>query len=316
MKTIHLSWVILFVLTTFSITHAENPPNAAEPVRAIRCSSPIEIDGILAEPAWQHACGACDFTQRDPVENAEPTEKTEVKIVYDDEALYVGARMYDSAPDSIIARLGRRDAWLSSDNFIIFIDSYYDRRSGFYFSLNAAGTLSDGVMMNDDWDDDSWDGVWEGRANIDDQGWIAEMRIPFSQLRFQQKNEHVWGVNFKRVIERKNEMNYLAFTPKDGSGFVSRFPELVGIESIVPPRHLEVLPYFRSKAEFINVDKDHPFHDGSNFDPGMGLDLKFGLGHNLTVDATFNPDFGQVEVDPAVVNLSDFETFYDEKRPF
>ncbi|MBN2009344.1 carbohydrate binding family 9 domain-containing protein [candidate division KSB1 bacterium] len=316
MITKHLTLVLLCVLTTFSFAEADNSPNYAEPVHAIRCTDPIVVDGNLTESTWQQAKATTRFIQRDPVENGTPSEPTEVKIVYNDEALYVGARMYDSSPDSIVARLGRRDANLSSDYFIVFLDSYYDRRSGFYFALNAAGALSDGVMMNDDWDDNSWDGVWEGRARIDDKGWIAEMRIPFSQLRFQEKSRHVWGVNFKRVIERKNEMDYLTFTPKDGSGFVSRFADLVGIESIVPPRHFEALPYLRSKAEFLHVDKEDPFHDGAGFDPGIGLDLKFGLGPNLTVDATFNPDFGQVEVDPAVVNLSDFETYYQEKRPF
>jgi hypothetical protein len=211
-------------------------------VEAIRLSEPITVDGVLSEPVWKNGSGISQFTQRDPNEGAPPTQKTVVHLAYDDEAIYIGARMYDYAPDSIIARLGRRDANLTSDMFGFFIDPYYDRRSGFYFSLNAAGTMYDGVLFNDEWDDDSWDGVWEGKVKIDDQGWTAEMRIPYSQLRFKKKDRLVWGINFRRDIARKNERSYLVFTPKNGSGFVSRFVDLVGIENISPPRRIEVLP--------------------------------------------------------------------------
>lgn len=285
-------------------------------MQAVRLTEKINIDGVLSEPVWQNGYGVDQFVQREPLEGGEPTEQTIVHICYDDEALYIGARMLDSAPDSIISRLGRRDTILSSDYLAFFIDPYYDRRSGFYFLVNAGGTLCDGVMMNDDWDDDSWDGIWMGEVNIDDKGWTAELRIPYSQLRFQKKNKYVWGINFKRVIERKNEWNYLVFTPKNGSGFVSRFVDLVGIENISPKRQLEVLPYFRSKEEFTHPEQGDPFNDGSRFIPGIGVDVKYGIGSNLTLDLTLNPDFGQVEVDPAVVNLSDVETYFSEKRPF
>ncbi len=285
-------------------------------VEAIRLSEPITVDGVLSEPVWQNGFGISKFTQRDPNEGASPTQKTVVHLAYDDEAIYIGARMFDSAPDSIIARLGRRDAHLTSDMFGFFIDPYYDRRSGFYFSLNAAGTMYDGVLFNDEWDDDSWDGVWEGKVKIDDQGWTAEMRIPYSQLRFKKKDRLVWGINFRRDIARKNERSYLVFTPKNGSGFVSRFVDLVGIENISPPRRIEVLPYVTTKAEYTQQLPGNPFNDGSKYLPGTGADLKVGIGSNLTLDATVNPDFGQVEVDPAVVNLSDVETFFSEKRPF
>ena len=200
--------------------------------------------------------------------------------------------------------------------FGFFVDPYFDKRSGYYFALSAGGTLHDGVLMNDEWDDESWDGVWEGKARIDEQGWIAEMRIPFSQLRFKKKDKYIWGVNFRRDISRKNENIYLVFTPKDGSGFVSRFPKLTGLENIDPAKNVEVLPYVRAKGEFTHPENDDPFNSGSKYLPGLGVDLKYGLSSNLTLNATINPDFGQVEVDPAVVNLSDVETFFDEKRPF
>jgi len=285
-------------------------------VRAARLEESIVVDGLLAEKVWQNGNGVTQFTQRDPNEGSRPTENTEVRVAYDESAIYIGARMYDSAADSIIAQLARRDAFTNSDLFIVFIDPYYDRRSGYYFALTAAGALLDGVLMNDDWDDDSWDGVWEGKTHIDAQGWSAEFRVPYSQLRFHQKEQYLWSINFRRDIQRKNERDYLVFTPKDGSGFVSRFVDLVGIEHIEPIRQIEVSPYFRTKAEFTHAEPGDPFNDGSRFLPGAGADIKIGIGNNLTLDATVNPDFGQVEVDPAVVNLSDIETFYDEKRPF
>ncbi len=293
-------------------------PPAPQQVRAIRLGGgqAVTIDGLLNEPLWQSAEKLTGFTQRDPTQGAVPTESTVVYVAYDDAALYIGARLYDSHPDSIVARLARRDQGTNSDRFQIYIDPYHDKRSGFYFGINAAGTLYDGTLFNDDWDDDTWDGVWEGKVTRDATGWTAELRIPYSQLRFVRKNEYVWGINFRRDIARKNEFDYIAYTPRDGRGFVSRFPDLVGIERIEPPRRREILPYATSRAAFTHQPAGNPFNDGSKFDPGFGADAKIGLGSNLTLNATVNPDFGQVEVDPAVVNLSDRETFFNEKRPF
>lgn len=276
----------------------------------------ISLDGVLDEPVWQATTGIANFTQSEPREGAAPTERTVVYLVYDDAAIYVGARLYDSSPDSVVARLARRDRGISSDRFYIFLDPYHDRRSGVYFAVNAAGTLYDGVLYNDDWDDDNWDGVWEAKTHRDAEGWTLEMKIPYSQLRFKTSDHQLWGVNFKREIARKNETDYLVYTPRNGSGFVSRFASLTGIDNVKPPARLEVVPYITSRAQLTNTAAGDPFNDGSRMTASAGTDVKFGLGSNLTVDATINPDFGQVEVDPAVVNLSDFETFYPEKRPF
>ena len=295
-------------------TTTATPPRRQ--VQAMRRELAVSVDGRLDEPAWLQAPVIDGFKQREPVEGAEPTERTVVRVIYDDEAIFIGARMYDSAPDSIIARLGRRDAQLDSDAFGFFIDPYLDRRTGFYFAINAAGTLMDGVLMNDDWDDDSWDGVWLGKVNIDDEGWTAEIRIPYSQLRFHKKDRYTWGINFRRDIARKNEQQYLVYTPRSESGFVSRFVDLIGIDQIKPPRQLEVTPYVTTQAAFTDHTDGDPFNDGSTYTPDIGADFKIGLTSNLTVNGTVNPDFGQVEVDPAVVNLSDFETFFPEKRPF
>jgi len=307
---------LLCIITTAFTSSSEESIKNKPPVHAVRLAEPVHVDGLLNEPVWENEFGYSNFTQLNPLEGTEPTEKTVIRIAYDDEALYVSARMYDSAPDSIIARLSRRDMDYNSDSIYFIIDPYYDRRSGFFFGLNAAGTMSDGTLFNDEFSDNSWDGVWTGKINKDDFGWTAEMRIPFSQLRFKDKQEYLWGVNFFRIIERKKEDDFITYTPKNGSGFVSRFVDLTGIKNIHSLRNLELLPYARSKAAFTHPDADNPFNDGSEYTPAMGLDVKYGLGSNLTLDMTINPDFGQVEVDPAVVNLSDFETFYQEKRPF
>jgi hypothetical protein len=295
---------------------ADSPSTAPLRVRAMRLAQPITIDGLLREALWQSVERVSGFVQRDPNEGTAPTESTVVYIAYDDAALYVAARLYDSRPDSIVARLGRRDVETSSDRFTFYVDPYHDRRSGFYFGVNAAGALNDGVLYNDDWDDNSWDGVWEGRAQIDVQGWVVEMRIPYSQLRFNRADSYVWGVNFRREIARRNETDYYVLRPKDESGFVSRFADLVGIERVTPPRRLEVMPYATTRAAFTHPARGNPFNDGSRYTPLGGVDVRAGLGSNLTLNATINPDFGQVEVDPAVVNLSDVETFFNEKRPF
>ncbi|MDP3909882.1 MAG: DUF5916 domain-containing protein [Gemmatimonadales bacterium] len=295
---------------------ADSPATAPLQVRAVRVAHPFTVDGDLREPLWRTAERVSGLLQRDPVEGAAATESTVVYIAYDDAALYIGARLYDAHPDSIVARLARRDQGTSSDRFTVFIDPYHDKRSGFYFGISAAGTLFDGTLYNDVWDDNSWDGVWEGKVGRDSLGWTAELRIPYSQLRFVKQTEYVWGINFKRDIARKNEYAYLVYTPKNQSGFVSRFPDLVGITRIEPPRRLEVLPYVTGRAEFTPHRAGDPFNDGSELAPGMGADVKIGLGSNLTINATVNPDFGQVEVDPAVVNLSDVETVFGEKRPF
>jgi hypothetical protein len=317
MKAANLVFLFfLLIAGTGMISAASNGPTRKPVVKAFRATQPVSLDGKLLESEWKDVNAVSDFLQLDPKEGATASEKTIVDILYDDDALYIGARMYDSSPKDIVARLGRKDVTLTSDRFVVYLDPYHDHRSGYYFGLNAAGTKYDGTLLNDTWNDDSWDGVWEGKTNIDEKGWTAEFRIPYSQLRFQKKDQYIWGINFKREIARKNENDFLVYQPKNENGFVSRFPDLTGVEHISPRRRLEIIPYLTSKAEFTNQEARNPFNDGSLYNPGVGADAKIGLGTNLTLDATVNPDFGQVEVDPAVVNLSDVETFFPEKRPF
>ncbi len=312
--------ISILMLAAFSIIAEDMDTSATRKtiiIQAVKTDEQIKIDGLLNEKIWQKSFSVSDFTQRDPVENSKPTEKTEVRIVYDNDAIYIGARMYDSFPDSIVANLARRDVDINADMFEVFLDPYFDRRTGFYFGINAAGTLYDGTLYNDTWNDNSWDGVWEGKAHIDNNGWTAELRIPYSQLRFSLKqNENIWGIDFERIIARKHEQDYLVYIPKNSNGFVSRFAELVGIKDINPPRDLEILPYITTKAEYSDAGKGNPFNNGSAYTPSLGADIKMGLGTNLTLNASINPDFGQVEIDPAVINLSDVETFFNEKRPF
>lgn len=286
-------------------------------VKALRLTEKVTLDGQLDERVWQGK-SITGFTQTDPDDGNPPSEKTEVWLAYDDNAIYVAARMHDSEPEKIISLLARRDDFVDADYFLFYVDPYYDHRSGFKFAVNPSGSIADWTMYNDGWDDSSWDGIWEARARIDDRGWTVEMKIPFDQLRFKKKieDEYIWGVNFKRYIKRKNEIVIYSWCPKTESGFVSRFAKMNGIKQIKPKKLFELLPYMIGKADFSSKEEGNPFATGGDFSGNFGVDLKYGLRSNLTLDLTVNPDFGQVEVDPAVINLSATETYYSEKRPF
>jgi hypothetical protein len=285
-------------------------------LRAIKLSHPVDIDGKLTETVWRTTLPFSQFKQKEPHQGEPPSEKSEVWVAYDDNALYIAARLYDSQPDSIIALLSRKDNLNNADWFGVFIDPYLDRRTGNYFVVGPAGSVGDGVLYNDDWDSDDWDGVWEANAQIDEEGWTVEMKIPFSQLRFHDTPQQVWGINFRRDIGRKNEQDYLVYTPRMESGFVSRFYQLTGMKGIKPSNAVEVLPFATTKAEYTHPAPGNPFNNGSRYTPDLGADIRYGISSNLILNATVNPDFGQVEVDPAVVNLSDVESFFSEKRPF
>jgi len=313
MKILRLFTFFILMLSSFLLMSA--PKAEQKVVEAIRATEKIEIDGFLEENSWQTQ-GYSDFTQRDPKDGESPTEKTVFWVAFDDEAIYVAARMFDSNPDKIVSRLSRRDDSVDSDWFIFSVDPYYDRRSGYQFAVSPAGSIIDWTIYNDEFSDTTWDGVWESAAQIDDQGWTVEIRIPYNQLRFKKKDNYTWGVNFRRVIQRKNEEVVFSWAPKEESGFVSHFAKLVGISDINPGRLIELLPFTANKAAFSPVKKGNPFETGKSFVANGGLDMKVGLKSNLTLDLTANPDFGQVEVDPAVINLSAAETYYQEKRPF
>ncbi|MGD8727060.1 MAG: DUF5916 domain-containing protein, partial [Gemmatimonadales bacterium] len=216
----------------------------------------------------------------------------------------------------IVSRLARRDEDVPSDWIVIAIDSYLDRRTGFVFWVNPAGVKMDEYLFNDGEGDESWDAVWDVGTAIDADGWCAEFKIPFSQLRFSAAEQQVWGLQVVRVINRNNEEQHWRLMPRGEAGLVSRFGDLHGIEGIEPPRRVELLPYVAATGDRYQAQEGNPFASGSDRTARVGGDLYVGITSNLTLSATINPDFGQVEADPAVVNLSAFETFYPEKRPF
>jgi hypothetical protein len=305
-------WIVWGAMSSAALA-AETAPSRE--IHARRAVDAIHVDGDLSEAEWQES-GLGDFIQRNPLDGKAASEATEVWVAYDDKALYVAARLHDAEPGKIIGLLGRRDDDLDSDWFTFAVDPYFDRRSGYSFSVNPAGSIIDRTLYNDEWDDSTWDGVWESAARIDDKGWTVEMRIPYDQLRFTASSEYVWGVNFKRTIQRKNEQDYFSWVPKEENGYVSRFARLTGIRGIRPGHHFEAMPYTVGKLAFSPREEGNPFRSGSDLFASVGLDLKYGLKSNLTLDLSLNPDFGQVEVDPAEVNLSVFETYSSEKRPF
>ena len=281
-----------------------------------RATGPVSVDGRLDEDAWAAAHVADAFLQRDPDEGEPPTERTELRLLYDDKALYVGARLYDSEPDKIVRQLSRRDEETEADGFTLYLDPHHDHKSGVAFQVTAAGVQRDGALFDDNFEDFTWDAVWESAVRVDDEGWTVEMRIPFSQLRFPSTPGREWGVNARRFVHRKTEETWLELVPKNETGIASRMAHLEGFADIAPGRHLELLPYVSGRAEYIAPDSPgDPFNDGSRYFGSAGLDLKYGVGTNMVLTAAFNPDFGQVEVDPAVVNLSEYETFFEEKRP-
>ena len=309
-------------------TFAQTPQNRGQtsqsrtvPVlRAERAQSAIHIDGRLDDPAWEKATPATAFTQSYPDVGAAPTQKTEARILYDNEALYVGVRMFDTKPDSIAAQLARRDAsGIYSDWLHLVIDSYHDRRSGFRFSVNPKGVQKD-VLHSDDRNEDlNWDAVWQVGTMVDSLGWVAEYRIPFSQLRFggvPKGTERLWGLQIQRDIARRSERDSWSPWTTNDPGFISFAGDLTGISDIPTPQRLEIMPYVSAKLNRSPGDRANPFYSRNDFEPSAGADIKYGLPGGLTLTGTVNPDFGQVEVDPAVVNLSAFETFFPEKRPF
>lgn len=311
-----LNFYFLLILLTASYVSA-SPIKIGKNVflKAHRTKEVIKVDGRLDEAVWKEAPYS-NFTQRDPDEGKPASEKTNVWIAYDKDAIYVAAKLYDSNPSLIKGRLTRRDNFSQSDWFMFFIDSYYDGRTGYYFAVNPANTVVDGTLYNDSWDETSWNGVWESAVTQDAEGWNVEIRVPYTQIRFKESDSLKWGINFKRVIERKNENDYMIMVPKKESGFVSHFATLEGLEGIQSKQRIEVLPYLVQRAQYLVHDANDPYYKSKQYRTTFGGDFKIGIGSNLTLDGTINPDFGQVEVDPAVINLSAFETYYDEKRPF
>jgi hypothetical protein len=284
---------------------------------AVRLSEPVRIDGVLDDAAWEQAVPVSGFVQAEPVEGAEVEHRTEVRVLFDDEALYVGARMYDDSPQDIARQLVRRDEWGQYDHFEVSLDPDRDRRTGYRFRVSAAGVQIDEYLFDDVQEDRSWDAVWQSDVQVDAQGWTAELRIPLSQIRFQPSDDpQAWGINFGRRRLASNEVSFFALESRRQHGRVSVFRSLTGLVLPRGVRRLEARPYVLARTNSGPTEPGNPFFDGRDQSAGAGLDLRYGIGPTFTLDATLNPDFGQVEVDPAVINLSAFETIYPERRPF
>jgi hypothetical protein len=289
---------------------------------AARLSGALRVDGRLDEADWAVAIPATDFTESFPNPGGAPLQRTEARVLYGRDAVYVGLRMYDSAPDSIAAQLARRDAsGIYSDWVHVIIDSFRDQRTAFRFSVNPRGVKRDVYHFDDGREDAGWDAVWEVATQIDSLGWTAEYRIPLSQLRFSNQEPpegHTWGIQIMRDIARYESRYSWSPWSRSDNGFVSRFGTLTGLAGLDTPRRLELRPYTVAKLTRApdRFDGANPFYRSNATGLGIGGDLQYGITSNLTLTATFNPDFGQVEADPSQVNLSANESFFAERRPF
>ena len=282
---------------------------------AVGGAGAIRVSGELSDEVWQTAPAVDTFLEREPHEGGEPAQRTEFRVAYSASTLYVKVRAFDTEPDKIITYLTRRDQDSPCDWLYVLIDSYHDRRTAYEFGVNPSGVKRDRYWFNDNNSDDSWDAVWDVSVTRDVAGWAAEFRIPFSQLRFTPSASSTFGFAVKRQIGRLNETSTWPLLARSANGYVSSFGELGGLSMAGSPKKLELMPYTvadltRQRAE------GNPLIDRTDPSASFGLDAKYALTPGLTLTTTINPDFGQVEADPAVVNLTAFETFFAERRPF
>jgi len=322
-KTFLLFFMSLFLLS--GVSAQENPTDSLSakktiPVRSYTTTrlttvKPI-VDGILNDDCWKTGEWAGDFTQWIPTEGAKPSQPTEFKILYDDRNLYVALRGIDNEPSKISRKGGRRDE-LIGDAMGVTFDSYHDQRTGFEFSVTAAGQKIDLIATNPFEFDFNWNAVWYVKTGLEDSAWVAEYEIPLSQLRYSNEPDQVWGMHVWRWIDRLSEESDWEIQSMTSPGFLYSFGELHGIKDLVKSRRIEIMPYTVGKLKTFEKQPGNPYaEDGHSFMGSIGLDAKIGLSSNFTADLTVNPDFGQVEADPSVMNLTAFETFYEEKRPF
>lgn len=313
---------ILFVSQAVIAAKAQNslPPDSrrnrtAEATRV--ANNAISIDGKLDEVVWMQAQAYDHFTDRDPVDGAEPSYPTVFRVAYDDQNLYVGIRAFDSEPAKIKRFLTRRDEYTHSDWLYVSIDSYNDNRTAFEFGLNAAGVKHDLRRYDDENADYDWDAVWDGAVNIDQEGWTAEFKIPFRELRFTGSDDMEWGFQIYREFPRNNnELMVWNYWSKDESGFVSNYGTLAGLNNIETSNPLYVSPYVVGQSNISSELRNEVHPSNYELMSHLGGDVRYSFSNGLTFNATMNPDFGQVEADPADYNLTNFETYFAEKRPF
>src|SRR5437660_5017393 len=306
--------IVLFaiLLQSTGSSSGTGPPSTANRAAAVRAASPVVIDARDDDAVWRLAPAITQFREFQPKEDGDPRFAHEAKVAYDDRNLYVFIRAFDPHPDSILKLLARRDVRAATDQLRIMVDSDHDRRSGFEFAVNPAGVKRDYAMYNDSQEDDAWDAVWDVGTQVDSLGWTAEFRIPLSQLRYVPQATNTFGFAVWRDIQRYSERVSWPVYRGSQAGISSQLGELTGLDGLPSPRRPEIAPYL--------VTKNVSVAAGGGFDRSQkvtcGADLKFGITSNLTLDAAVNPDFGQVEADPAVLNLTAFESFFQERRPF
>lgn len=309
----------LFLIASFTALFAVSTNAQTPRISAARVERAPKVDGRLDDAQWQSVQWTSDFVQREPQEGLPASDRTEVAFVYDEDALYIAARLHSSDPKGVRALVTRRDREESSDQLIVSFDTYLDGRTAYTFGVTAAGVRIDyyhpaDFEMRREY---SYDPVWQAETERTADGWTAEIRIPFTQLRFNASGDQTWGVNLARSIPAKNEISFWRLIGRSETGWASRMGHLVGIQGIRPSRRIELLPYVASDTRLQSeIDTNNPFADKSTTSARVGGDIRMGLGPNLTLEATFNPDFGQVEADPAEVNLTAYETFFAERRPF
>ena len=274
------------------------------------------IDGHLEEGVWQLGTWETNFVQRQPNENFPPSDQTAFKILFDTKYLYIGIRMYDQSPTTINRRMSRRDGF-EGDWVEIILDGNGDLRSAFSLTLTAAGIRGDKIIsLNGAEEDIFWNPIWSAKANIDKQGWTAEMRIPFSQLRFGKSKNETWGLQVRRKQFKKEETSVWQRIPLNASGWVSEFGKLAGLQNVGAQKLLEIQPYVVTSLETFKKEPQNPFKSKNIKKLTVGMDGKIGLTNDLTLDFTINPDFGQVEADPSAIALDGFQLFFAEQRPF
>ncbi len=315
-KIISACAILIAQLSLFAQDSTDVVPKRTYTTKYLNEITSPEIDGLLEDAAWDIVPWEGDFVERRPDENTQPDHKTKFKIVYDKKFLYVGIRAFDSEPDKIEMRLSRRDGF-QGDWVGIFIDSYHDKRSAFGFITTAAGVKADFFSSeNGNNEDESWNPIWYTKTNTDEEGWTAEMKIPFSQLKFGKSKEQVWGIQVDRQYFRGAERYAWQRIKQDTPGFVSEFGLLDGLSNIEPQKQLEIQPYTVAKLETYEPETGNPFREGKDNQLTGGLDAKIGITNDLTLDLTVNPDFGQVEADPSAIALDGFQIFFREQRPF
>ncbi|HEX2920781.1 MAG TPA: DUF5916 domain-containing protein [Bacteroidales bacterium] len=285
--------------------------------KATEISSEPIINGILDEQVWINANWGGDFIQDEPYNGGKASQKTEFCVLYNKDNLFVAIKAYDTNPDSIVTRMTRRDSY-DGDFVSIIFDSFHDLRTGFLFGTSSSGVKYDRLFSDDgDNEDETWDPNWWVKTSKNKDGWVAEMKIPFSQVRFEKNSGEAWGIQLSRRIYRNQEKDFWQHIPKDAPGFIHHFGEMTGLESIEPKKIFDITPYAVGSAETFEAVPENPFlSGGSGSKFNGGIDAKIGVTNNMTMDLTINPDFGQVEADPSEVNLSAYETFLVEKRPF